>query len=92
MISRDQQLEAINKIVASKRLRSLAFGRNLAWRRERVQFLVSHVTGRVNAGIPITPGFKEASKKVFTDKYGSALLTFLLFQLIWYLIQKYLLD
>lgn len=99
-ISRDQQLDAINKITAHKGLRSLVrlrlAGKNKRdrqeWRRERVQFLVDFVSTRVNAGIINSSGLKATAQLAFEEKYGSALLTFLAFQLIWYLIQKYLLN
>lgn len=92
MISRDRQLEVIDKITSSKRMRSLGVGHGRAWRRERVQFLVNFASERVNSGVVDSSTFKSDALEEFEAEYGSAILTFLLFQFIWYMIQKHLLD
>jgi hypothetical protein len=104
-ITRSQQLAIIDKITADTGLRSLVRLRLVgktksqrkAWRRERVQFLVDFVAVRANAGIVNMDDFKPHAKQAFAEKFGdeqfgSALLMFLAFQMIWWLIQKYLLN
>lgn len=76
------------------------------WRRKRVEFLVNFACDRLEAERPdqlnlsdeeVYASCTDEAKEQFVSRFkssypGSALLTFLLFQLIWYLIKKLLLD
>lgn len=76
----------------------------IEWRRKRVSFLVDFACDKLEqeryaqqTDEEVFDGCEKEAKEQFisrfkTERYGSALLTFLLFQIIWYLIKKLILD
>lgn len=91
MITRTQKLDCIDRITNSYDPRLRLFSREA--RRDKARFLVDLVADLKNDNPQLSnQELRGRALAAYDAKYGNPLLIFLAFNLIWWFIERYLLD